>query len=140
MYRQTIEYYCAPFRVNTGMLEGTVVMEGFGLIISQSVYEESYCSNEAFDCGVLSARSYEMNALISKLATLVQPDKDSIAAAIIESQELWEQNEHGNSFVRTARAKLRARYRQNPNILKHVPIFNPAEELTSRLHQLLDRF
>lgn len=88
MYRQTIEYTCPRSYVDMGMLEGTVSIERFGLIISRSLYEESYCSKEAYDCGVLSARSYEMNALISKLTTLSQPDKDSIATAIIQSQVL----------------------------------------------------
>lgn len=145
MYRQIIEYTCPPFRVALGMLEGTVTMEGFGLLITRVVNVGGHFNYENFDCGVLSARSYEVNMLISKLANLDRPDEDSIAAAIMESRLLWEQNEQGNSFERTAKMKLRAKYRQNPEIARPFPvpklnIFDPTEEHTIRMCRFLDQF
>ncbi|RAV02710.1 hypothetical protein [Paenibacillus sp. YN15] len=145
MYRQTIEYTCPPFRVALGMLEGTLTIEGFGLLITRVVDVGGHFNYENFDCGVLSARSYEVNMLISKLANLDRPYEDNIAAAIMESRLLWEQNEQGNSFERTAKKKLRAKYRQNPEMVKPFPvtklnIFDPTEERTIRMRRFLDQF
>ncbi len=144
MFRQLIEYTCPPFRIASGILKGKVTMEGFGLFITRAVNVGGHFNYEAFNCGVLSARSYEVNMLISKLANLDRPYEDNIAAAIMESRLLWEQNEQGNSFERTAKKKLKAKYRQNPEMVKPFPvtklnIFDPTEERTIRMRRYIDQ-